>query len=152
MERIEGKTLFGNIIRFRNPKKKGFRKRVCSSCGSTFFTKGEITFCSLKCYNISITKKAEEEKIEALKREEEIRKQNQKLDNFGNIDFVREKMGMRKLKSGKIKCLKCDHVFSSPDVINVRLCDDCRYDNERLDSVFVRSQSVPNIKRGGFSL
>lgn len=46
------------------------------------------------------------------------------------IKELRKAMGLRDVKIGKRKCLKCDATFESQDKQNIRMCDYCRQSKE----------------------
>jgi|TARA_R100000049_G_C1951046_1_gene98892 DNA-directed RNA polymerase subunit RPC12/RpoP len=48
-----------------------------------------------------------------------------KKDEIKEINICREACGLPPIKTGFIKCLKCDRKFESLDITRNRLCDSC---------------------------
>lgn len=39
---------------------------------------------------------------------------------------LRRKLGMQEIKTGNLRCLKCNKRFKSKDTCNNKMCDSCR--------------------------
>lgn len=42
------------------------------------------------------------------------------------VDRMRLGLGLRPIQRGKIRCLKCEKKFYSPDILHCRLCPNCK--------------------------
>lgn len=60
----------------------------------------------------------------------EFRAERTTSESYYDVKTLRQKFGLRPLKPGKARCLKCDNWFISPDIVTVRRCDSCRAEDE----------------------
>lgn len=51
-------------------------------------------------------------------------------DFYYSVEELREKLGLRPLKPGRTRCLKCEKWFMSPDTVTIRRCDNCKVQDE----------------------
>lgn len=60
-----------------------------------------------------------------------MKKSKAQIKEEQEIAKLRKYMGLPQIKTGDKKCLKCDNVFFSRDFANERICEICKYNEER---------------------
>ncbi len=60
-----------------------------------------------------------------------MKKSKAQINEEKDIARLRKKMGLPPIKKGVKKCLKCDIEFYSRDFANERICENCKYNEER---------------------
>ncbi len=52
--------------------------------------------------------------------------------NIINTKQFRKRHGLRTVKAGKKKCLRCDNEFNSPDIVLIKICMPCQGINKSI--------------------
>lgn len=121
------------LLRRTRQKKYSDLIKTCDFCGVEFRPRTtRQRFCSELCGKRAYTQRRHAKHDDVVP---VIWKYEQKPKGYHDamsVAEVREYFGLPAIESGYVECLKCRKQFKSPDVKNVRMCDECKSSLEEI--------------------